>query len=88
MILREHLLTVDSLTGNPKTVRTGYYDHVMHEIPGMLERWNTPIGCDDVVFVQYDAGAYVSAISSDGYSVRMLTDVKIAVASCYLSIDT
>jgi len=54
MILREHLLNVDWLTGDAKTVRTGY-DHVIHKIPDMLERRNTLIGCDNVILVQYGA---------------------------------
>jgi len=88
MILREHLLTVDLLIGDSKTVRARHYDHVMHEIPDMLEWWNTSVGRDNVILVEYDAGAYMSAVAPDGYSVRMLADVKIALALSYFSIDT
>jgi len=89
MILREHLLTIDLLIGNPKTVCARHYDHITHEIPDMLEWWNTPIGRDNVILVQYDAGAYMFAILPDGYSVRMLADVKIsAFVLRYFCIDT
>jgi hypothetical protein len=59
----------------------------MHEIPDMFERWHTLFRCDDVILVQYHAGAYVFVILLDGYSIWILADVKKAVASRF-SIDT
>jgi len=76
MILREHLLTIDLMTGDLKTVRAGYYGYVMHEIPDMLEWWHTLIGCDDMILVQYHARACMFVIFFDGYNIRMVADVK------------
>lgn len=88
MILREHFLTEDLRAARLDGVRAGHYDYVIHEIPDVLERWNTPIRRDNVILVQYHSGTYVSAVLPDRRHVRMRGDINVAVILRYLSTDT